>query len=604
MLINALMKYAENNLKDVCFTLPTTMINYRIIISDNGELLDIVEFNKDVIYPTSPTGRTNGLKSCVLDCNAKYIFGICFDKKSKTVKLEDRGCNNVFKQIQTDFFSSLDSAKCKAFRNFVETWNPEMQITNPIIDKIKTSLGKNFAFSLNTLDNYIETDEAFINKYINIGNISDRTNVCSITGKMGNYAELHNKIRLPGCSMGGSPLITFHNSTTSESYNNKEKDSAKSYITSDTMDIYTYTLNKLLNSETNHINIWNKDSNITFLYFTTSSKYDTLCNSIMATLLSSNNNTITDNTLNSVMEKVKHIESIDLSDVDINLIDFYLFELNPNAQANKSRISVKNQYHNSFGNVVNNINSFINRFKINDDTKPIKIIDIIRATLPYNTNKYKEYRDSAEYIRYYTDFVNIALNNKQILSNIFQNVIRECKRDFKIDGGYGTSLYIKNIRYRIIKAFINFKYNKEVIDMALQVNSDDFKLPFILGELFALYEHKQKIAQPNINNTLGMMYFNRAVESPNYIIAELHKKTIIYDNKIEGGLRYWINDLISKQIDKIHNELEKGGVIPNKFNLEEQSCFVLGYEKMKTHLYTKKEDKIDDVNTNINNNDS
>lgn len=604
MLINALMKYA-NNLKDVCFVLPTQKIDYRIIISDKGELLDIVEFNKEIPYPIAPTGRTSGLKSCVLDYNSKYIFGMYFNEKSKTLELDNRGCNNVFKQVQLDFFNNLNNVKCNAIKNFVNYWKPEEQINNPIFDKIKTALNKKFAFSLNTLDNYIETDELFLDKYIQ-NNITDNNgiNICSITGKSGSYAELHNKIKIPGCSMGGQPIITYNNSSTSESYNSEEKQSSKSYIATDTMNVYTYVLNKLINSDVNHTNIWNKNDSTTFIYFSTSSKCNDLCNSAMSILLD-DDETVTDDTLKSIMDKIKKTESIDLSDIDINSSDFYLFELNPNAQANKSRICIKNQYYNSFGNMVNNINSFQNRFRINNNTKPIRINDIIRASLPYGTEKYKEYRDTSEYVQYYTDFINIALNDMQIPINVFQKVVNECKKDFilcKIDGKYNTPPYLKSIRHRIIKAYINYKYNKEVIDMSLNVNSNNFKLPFMLGELFALYEHKQKMAQPNINNTIGKMYFNRAVESPNYIIAELHKKTIMYDNKIvEGGLRYWINDLISKQIDKVYKELEKGGVIPNKFNLEEQSCFVLGYEKMKTYLYTKKDDKTNSKKTEVTN---
>lgn len=599
------MKYAENNLKDVCFTLPTQRIDYRIIISDVGELLDIVEFNKNVPYPLAPTGRTGKcIKSCVLDYNSKYIFGIYFDKTSKNLKLDDNGCNNVFKKVQSDFFDSLNSPKCIAFNNFIKHWEPEKQINNPILNKIKKSFDKHFAFSLNTLDNYIETDKLFLDRYIDkeMDN-NERINVCSVTGNVGEYARLHNNIKLSGCFKGAQPIITFNDSTTSISFESNFKNSDNSYITTNTMNIYTYTLNKLLNSETNHINIWNNNTTTTFIYFTTSPKCNDLCNSIMSILLNSNDKTITDNTLHSMMDKVKHIESIDLSDIDVSSTDFYLFELNPNAQASNARISIKNQYHNNFGNIINNINSFQNRFKINSDTKPITPTNIIEASLPYGTQKHKEYKNTTEYIKYYTDFIDIALNNKQIPSNIFQKVINEYVRDFMLyrkDGKFNTPDYLKSIRHRIIKAYINYKYNKEVINMSLETNSDNFKLPFLLGGLLELYDCKQRLAMPNINSPLSKVHFKRAIESPNYIIAELYKKTIIYDNKISWGLRKWINDLISEQIAKINDCLTSGGVIPNKFNLEEQSCFILGYEKMKTSKPTKEKNETESKHTNNN----
>ena len=105
--------------------------------------------------------------------------------------------------------------------------------------------------------------------------------------------------------------------------------------------------------------------------------------------------------------------------------------------------------------------------------------------------------------------------------------------------------------------------------MTIDQDSPGYKL----GQLFALYEHIQKMAQPKINNPMGDILFEAAKESPvdtfGYLLDQVKRA---YIPKLKSR-KYW------------ETLLDNLMVAPQKLSIVEKGLFGVGYSWQRREFH-------------------
>lgn len=120
----------------------------------------------------------------------------------------------------------------------------------------------------------------------------------------------------------------------------------------------------------------------------------------------------------------------------------------------------------------------------------------------------------------------------------------------------------------------------------MALNEESNNVYYNLGRLFAVLEHVQKEANPEINATIKDKYFNSAASAPANTfpllvnLAQKHLRKI----KVEGT-----KISFQKQIQGITEKL--GESYPVRMTMPQQGSFHLGYYHQTQKRYEKKEDK-------------
>jgi CRISPR-associated protein Csd1 len=143
-------------------------------------------------------------------------------------------------------------------------------------------------------------------------------------------------------------------------------------------------------------------------------------------------------------------------------------------------------------------------------------------------------------------------------------------------------------RAAILKGYINRKiernnYNHlKPIEMALDKENTD--LGYLCGRLFAVLEYAQ--VRSNKINTIRERYMNSASATPSAVFPTLLNLSIHHVEKLEGGAKTFME----KEKEEIINKIPSKG-FPAHLDLQEQSCFFVGYYHQLQDLCTSKKDK-------------
>lgn len=182
-----------------------------------------------------------------------------------------------------------------------------------------------------------------------------------------------------------------------------------------------------------------------------------------------------------------------------------------------------------------------------------------------------------------SQLISAVYNNTQIPAIFFRRAVRYASLSFVSDKKNDTArLNVETIYAQIIKCYLIRKgYN------IMNKVTTDLNKAYACGKLFAVIETLQykyhKVKEEKLNVSLAEKYFAGAAKSPKRILTPLMKNArSIYLNGIEEKSEKFYSELFSKIVREV------GGIIPAKFNLDEQGLFILGYEQQRSELLTKK----------------
>lgn len=571
-------------------------VHYLICLSPEGEFADLMDFQivertvnakgkikeKWVPREIKMPERTekSGIEANIIEHRPLYIFGLNLTDEGltpddKTRKAEKS--HNEFVKVNLEFIDGLDSPLIKAYRKFLENWNPADETNNKFLLKIG-KLYKNayFAFCLDGYpDKLLHEDSLIKERWDNRYKIQksasnlDVVSQCAVSGQNIPIARIHSKIKgVYGGLATGSVLIGFNNQSEC-SYGNEQ--SYNSNISKDAMKKYTEAFNYLLNDKRHKSLI----DDMTVVFWASGGIENEMCSDLISCILFDGNNKInkeqTDEMLENLMnsaregnisqERINSTENIDSN------VDFYMVGLKPNS----SRLALKFIYRKKFGEILFNIAKYQNDMQISDKNSPVPLWKLKgELTSPKSSSENRKVDPSLM-----AEIFKSVIQGTAFPEYLLSTLVRRVK----------TDKYINDVRAGAIKACINRKLRllnqKEEIKLSLDTKNKN--QAYLCGRLFAVLEKLQQEASGNaLNRTIKDAYFSSASSKPAIIFPKLINLAQNHLKKVKNPV--FFNKLIQKIIEEINGEF------PETLMLSEQGKFIIGYYQQYQSFFTKKSD--------------
>ena len=561
-------------------------VHYMIMLREDGTISGILDIQEDSL--PDKKGKTKKLpveiilpertqkpaiEANILEHRPLYIFGLNYDSKAGCYTPQDEKnkavrSHEAFIKKNLEYTQGMTSDIVTAYRNFIERWKPEEETENAHLLKIAAKYASsNFCFAL---DGHPEIklhdmDGEVCCKVINGLSSCQKTKseeVCAITGRHGEIARIHDKIKgVKGAQVSGAAMVCF-NSTAEESYGKSQ--SYNSSVSQETMKRYTEALNLLIEDSRHRMYI--DDMTIVLWAMETDDSKET--DLFMQALNNSGDSLDAGKTEQAIINAVNELSkgrAVNFRELDVNdSVDFYITGLTPNA----SRISQKFLYHDKFGRIFENI--LLHQADM--------MMEGSRGNIPLwrMMKEMKSPKSSKEKISpvLISSTFQAALSGGKYPESLLETAVRRAKTDKSVN----------DVRAGIIKACINrksriYKNKREELKLGLDMENTD--RAYLCGRLFAMLERIQKnAAKTKLDKTIKDSYFSSACAKPAAIfprlmkLAQYHLKKDeyeIYDNKIVGEI-----------IDKLGTEF------PQTLSLDDQGRFIIGYYQQYQSFFRKK----------------
>ena len=148
------------------------------------------------------------------------------------------------------------------------------------------------------------------------------------------------------------------------------------------------------------------------------------------------------------------------------------------------------------------------------------------------------------------------------------------------------------VRFSLIKAYLKRKGDQ---NMEPYLNKEHPHPAYHCGRLLAVLARLQRTALGDVGAGVVQRYYAAASQTPGLVLGRLIANAKNHLGKLEGGLAWWYENLISEVMGGLKDE------IPRTLTLEEQSLFALGYYQQLAALNAGKGErtgKVADNDTN------
>lgn len=573
-------------------------VNFILEITEDGTLVRVYPLeNFDVkkkIFPAKIFNvpehgvRSNGITPQFLCDNSSYILGI--DKSGKPERTAN--CFSASKELHLKILSDVKSQAAVAVKNFFENCHPENLLA--LIDEtIYEYVINKSMFVFMYKDKYVHDDPeiqlAWETYYRN--SEYDKKGQCLVTGKYTNLRRLHPMIKgVWGSQSSGASLVSF-NASAYESYGQSGGTGLNAPVSDYAAFAYTTALNYLLSHSKYVAHI----GDLTIVYWSEDANED--YNDIFQSFFEPTEaSTISQQELNVIVKSIASGDVVKFNGNELKYNNkFYILGLAPNA----ARISVGFFMVDTFGHVLKNLAQHYSDLAI---VKPsyVKVDYLPLWKLLLETiNKNSKDKKTPENLT--TSLIKAVLNGTMYPESFLQNIMRRLHMEqgrlieptakspdaaFEQESNYIKAAIIKAVLNRKRRINGPTKYLKE--ELTVSVDETTNNKPYILGRLFALYEHLQDSASKNsLNATIKDRFFNAAMATPATVFPLLGKLSIAHLGKLDINEKVYFEKQIADIIGKLKFDDEL--IFPKSLTLEEQGNFYVGYYHQVQKRYTKKE---------------
>lgn len=520
-----------------------------------------------------------GIDKNTIEHRPLYIFGLNYDKGTLTptdATNKAAKSHKCFCEWNEKFFDNIDSPICKAYLNFIRTWEPEQETQNPHL----LALGKEYSSSYyefgldGSPEIKLHNDSKFKAAYedylaqLSADSDSDDTELstCSILGEKLPQARIHDKIK--GIGSGTGSVLICMKEKAFESYGKKQ--SYNSNVSEKAMKMYTSAFNSLL-ADRSHYKTFD---DMTIVYFAMKKNDAEECN-MFAGMFSGfedelNKSVVTeaDRNINTVMTQLKQGRTADMP-YDPN-VEFYVAGFTPNS----SRISQKFIFHDKFGRIFDNVLKHQQDISFTEGQRQVSIERIKRELISPKSSKEKVPSPLTAAL------FEAILKGTRYPDELLSTVITRVKTDSDEEKKHFIKL--NDTRAGLIKGCINRKQNKEEIKMSLDLENKN--QAYLCGRLFAVLEKIQQDASGGgLNRTIKDSYFASACSKPSTVFPKLYKLSQNHIKKLSSPIFY--NKLCGEILDGLD------GKFPSTLSLDDQGRFIVGYAQQNKALYTKKSEE-------------
>lgn len=591
MLIKALCDYSTAaNLCGDTEAYYKQAIDFEILLALDGTVTAIQDLRKPIegtkryITPElllpEQRGNTTVIYSYLIEHRREYIFGLEREKGKnsfKTIpgKAGKKSKHDTFCERNLPFFEEIDSDICKAYCNFIRTWNPDLQTENEILLQMGANFDNaRFCFGLDGSPEIMlhedprvkENYQALLLEEQKEKQATQQTGFCSILGERLPICEMHDKLKGIGSQ---AKLVSFGKDQTDRNafYSYGKSLGYNCNISEKAMKQYTAALNFLLADNGHHKNF----GDMVVVYFAMKQNDTAECDAfslLFGDFASDQKETVdqeTEKDLNQVYNYAKTGVLKDLSGMDPDSI-FYVAGLT----ANSSRICTKFVVRNRFGVILEHVAAHQKDIRILEKQKPVSMYWIQKQLV---SPKSKDAKVPPPLIAgLFASILNGTRYPDALLATVIARV--------KTDTDETQQKKVNHIRAGLIKGCLNRKAKKEEITMSL--NLDNTNQAYLCGRLFAVLEKIQQDASGgNLNRTIKDSYFSSACSKPATVFPKLIQLSQNHLKKVEYVLFY------QKLCGDIIDQLEDA--FPSTLSLDEQGKFIIGYYQQNKALYAKKE---------------
>ena len=531
MLIKALCDYSTAaNLCGDTEAYYKQAIDFEILLALDGTVTAIQDLRKPIegtkryITPElllpEQRGNITVIYSYLIEHRREYIFGLEREKGKnsfKTIpgKAGKKSKHDTFCERNLPFFEEIDSDICKAYCNFIRTWNPDLQTENEILLQMGANFDNaRFCFGLDGSPEIMlhedprvkENYQALLLEEQKEKQATQQTGFCSILGERLPICEMHDKLKGIGSQ---AKLVSFGKDQTDRNafYSYGKSLGYNCNISEKAMKQYTAALNFLLADNGHHKNF----GDMVVVYFAMKQNDTAECDAfslLFGDFASDQKETVdqeTEKDLNQVYNYAKTGVLKDLSGMDPDSI-FYVAGLT----ANSSRICTKFVVRNRFGVILEHVAAHQKDIRILEKQKPVSMYWIQKQLV---SPKSKDAKVPPPLIAgLFASILNGTRYPDALLATVIARV--------KTDTDETQQKKVNHIRAGLIKGCLNRKAKKEEITMSL--NLDNTNQAYLCGRLFAVLEKIQQDASGgNLNRTIKDSYFSSACSKPATVFPKL-----------------------------------------------------------------------------------
>ncbi len=591
-------EYSRVNIHRLVSLTPDGKIAGIIDARRNEETTDARGKVKTRKVPTEMTlpRRTDftGIKANVVEHRPMYIFGLDYDKHTQSFAVKTPGVSEAkaikpirsreaFVEETMKFLEGLDSPIVQAFRNFVETWEPEKELKNPFLLEVgKDYLTTGFAFCLTGNPGILLHTDAQVKsrweKLYRETQSADKDTViaqCAVTGETAPIARLHGKLTglAKGSSMG--TLLICYNNDSEKSYGAQQSYNAN--ISEVAVYRYTAAANHLIHDPKHRIFI--DDLTVIFWAMTKEKEYTDWLSLMLADKVpdgvdADEMDKLLTSAYSRIHEGKSGIVSTDLPEnLDPN-VECYVAGLKPNS----SRAAVCFVHRQQFGKIVENVMQHQIDLQPFPGAKSIALWQIKKELLsPKSTN---ETIDPS----LMTKLMQAIIHASPYPQSLLAQTIRRVRTDH--DEENKPHIKLNPTRIGIIKACINrqSRYMGQKEEITLSLDTKNTNAAYLCGRLFAVLEQaQQRAAESKLNRTIKDSYFASASSTPAVIFPKLLKTGQYHLNKAKNA------DELTRTIEIVLNML--GNEFPKQLSLVDQGKFIIGYYHQNSAMTYHKEEK-------------
>ena len=517
--------------------------------------------------------RASGIVPQFLCDNSTYLLGI--DNKGKPERSEK--CFQAAAKLHQEILSECSSKMAVAIKKFFANWKPA-EISSCVVlqdDLEELMQSSNLIFMLG--DKFSTEDEeicSFWQKHREQHDEAEKMQ-CLVTGKVSPIARLHPTIKgVRNAQPMGVTLVSF-DKTAYESYGHDKSCNKGQGLNAPVSEYaafaYATALNTLL-ADSRHVKVFG-DTTLVYWAEQDNESYQDCFGGFCL----QDENIMEDKVLEHIFYCLKKDEPINYQGVDVDYNNkFYILGLSPNA----ARLSVRFFLQSDFGTILKNAAKHMENMELvrpSYKKKHIPLWLLLAATVSPKS------RDKAASPLLSGAVLKSILTGSRYPESLFQYVMLRIRSEQDNAEASPPIYKITYERCAIIKAYL-CRNGKRGITVAL--NEDEKDVAYVLGRIFAVWEHIQEEANRGINATIKDRYFDSACATPARIFPILQKLSGHHLRKLEDRKKIYFEKQLTSLMGKIN-----AGAIPNILQLKDQGMFILGYYHQVQARYTKKEDK-------------
>lgn len=477
----------------------------------------------------------------------------------------------AFAAFHREALAGTDDAGLLAALRFVEAWSPDRFAELGWPDEMKD---QNIVLALEheRRDRYIHDRDAAKALWARLSAMAEKTEAtCLVTGERNAVARLHPAIKgVWGGQVAGGSIVSF-NLDAFTSYGHEQGDNAP--VSDYAAFAYTTVLNRYLERDSGH-RIQIGDASTVFWADASDAERAALAEGIFGGLVEAGDAApdegIEAGKVGALLRRIRDGEAIQTVAPELARgVRFHVLALAPNA----ARISIRFYVDDDFGVIALNYQRFLEEMAVEppprDGRPPLWRYLAETAVLRKRENVPPNLAG---------DWMRSILTGTPYPWTLLSTVLMRLRADGDVNA----------LRVAILKAVLIRNCSRREAPVALDKTCID--RGYLLGRLFATYEHVQRAALgPKVNATVKDKYYGAASAQPQKVFGLLDAGAAHHLSKIgRESVGRKIN--LEKQIGEIMELMQPGAnPFPAHLSAEQQAMFALGYHHQYSDFFKKKD---------------